>query len=66
MPKRGQLYKKIGRGKPTRYRFLQKAVRKGGKTYRQRLGFRGNMVVEVSLIPAHSEVYMGKKKYRKR
>lgn len=42
----------IHRGSPTRYRF-HGTVKHRGRLMRQRLGFRGNKVVEVSFIPIH-------------
>lgn len=42
----------VSRGPATRYRF-HGVVKHHGKFMRQRLGFRGNKVVEVSFIPLH-------------
>lgn len=48
----GTVSEQIEPGKPTRYRFVKGTVKHNGKSYRRRLGFRGNKVTEVSFIPA--------------
>jgi hypothetical protein len=48
---KGTISKKIMQGSPTRYRFTKGTIRRIGRIYRQRLGFRDNKVVEVSFVP---------------
>jgi hypothetical protein len=47
---RGTKSYKIAPGRPTRFRF-HGVVKRNGKLVRQRLGFNGSKVVEVSFIP---------------
>ena len=42
--------KYLSKERPTRYRYKEGLVEHKGKLYEERLGFRGNKVVEVALV----------------